>query len=106
MKTKSSADNKRTISLNEWTDHDCPRRADIVPWREMNDQGLILDIHSGDYFEINETALLIWKNLDGTHSVGNIASQISKTYSIPLSEAMSDLKQFLTSMKKAKLILT
>lgn len=105
MTKRSSAATKRTVSLNEWSESDCPRRADIIPWREVDDQGLILDIHSGDYFEINETALLIWKSLDGKHSLGRITSMICQTYAVTQKQAASDLKQLLSILAEAKLIL-
>lgn len=102
MKKRSSKPKKQTT--NEWTELDRPQRAELVPWREMKEMGLILDVNSGDYFEINETALLIWKKLDGRNSIGSISAMLEKTYDVTKNEALSHIKQFLNIMAKAKLI--
>ena len=80
------------------------KRQDNTPWKEIDREGIILKLNDGDYFAINEVGLFIWKLLNGTKSLEQIAHRISLYYHINESMALSDLLKFIKILYKKELI--
>jgi hypothetical protein len=54
-----------------------PKRKEGISWREFGTEAILLDPRSGDYFEINEAGLLIWKYVDGQRTIGQIIEELA-----------------------------
>lgn len=81
-----------------------PRKVDDFPWKEVDGEGIVLDVRSGDYFELDALGLWIWKRLDGKRTVEAIAQEITRRYRVDKGTAMADLVEFLASLRQASLI--
>ena len=80
------------------------RRRSDVKWKQTGRTGILLDLKTGDYFEVDEIALAIWKMLDGKTSTATIASKLAKNYAAPLKTVEKDVGSFVAELKKRKLI--
>ena len=50
--------------------------------RRVDDDLVILDIPSGQYFELNDVGALLWDRLDGTNSVEDLIEVVLAEYDI------------------------
>lgn len=80
------------------------RRRDDVPWRELDQEGILLSLKDGDYFSVSDVSLFIWRSLDGKKNVLKIAEKITHHYEVSLSQAISDLVEFLTKLHQLELV--
>lgn len=71
-----------------------PARREEVVWRGTAGKGLLLDLKSGAYFELNAAGLAIWKGCDGTTPVERIARGIDRR----------EVRSFLRLLKQRKLL--
>ena len=76
----------------------------IAVWKDLKEEGIILNLNSGYYFNINETGVFIWKLLDGRKSLRDIALKLSVRYKIPKKVALKDVALFTKSLYSKKLI--
>ncbi len=81
------------------------KRQDNAPWKEIDKEGILLRLKDGDYFGINEVGLFIWKLLNGTKDLDEIAKRISLRYNVNKSTALSDLLIFMKILYKKDLII-
>ena len=81
-----------------------PRKRADVKWKQIGKDGILLDLKSGDYFEVDEIALAIWKMLNGKSSLEKIASKLAKKYGAPEKTIQKDLAEFISELKKKKLL--
>ena len=69
------------------------RKAD-VPWKQLDETVVILDLASGDFFELDEVAGHIWKALDGAATLAEIGQALATEYGIANDTALSDVMAF------------
>ena len=82
---------------------DRPRpRPDIVV-ESLDEELLLFDAEAGMGYVLNPTAARIWRLLDGTRSVRDIAEQLVGIYALSLEEALAELEPLLESMRGAGL---
>lgn len=82
------------------------RRKAAVKWKKIGDGGILLDLHSGDYYELDATALSIWKLIDGRTTARGMAERLARHYAAPPATVEKDVKRFLLELKKRGLIET
>ena len=75
-----------------------------MPWKELDGIGVILALDSGDYFELNEVGLDIWKMLDGNRNLADCASRIAETYGLAEDEARNDVETFVEDLRAQNLV--
>jgi len=84
--------------------HGLPRRLNL-PWRQLaEDRAMLLNLDSGDYYELGGSAPYIWRCLDGTRQSGEIARLLMDVYQIDSSRAESDLNAFICELEKTGLL--
>lgn len=81
-----------------------PKKRSDIKWKRIGRAGILLDLKTGDYFELDETALAIWNMLDGKTSVAGVVSKLVKTYSAPRETVEKDVTRFISDLRKRKLI--
>jgi hypothetical protein len=65
-----------------------------VPWKALDGVGIVLVLATGDYFELDELALEIWKMLDGTRSLSECAGELLTTYAAAPDAVRADIAEF------------
>lgn len=81
-----------------------PRKRPDIKWKRIGRAGILLDLKTGDYFELDEIALAIWKMLDGKTSLAHVASKLAQTYDAPEKTVEKDVVRFVSELRKRKLI--
>lgn len=67
-------------------------------------EGILVDLHTKKYFQLNETAMIVWKGLEQGKSVGEIATDITDSYEVALDKATSSVERILDSFQTYKLL--
>ena len=91
METKSKAEQKY-------------RHSDRVSWRQVDKEGVILDLESSDYFSVNEVGVFIWEKLGAGETPKEIALAICEEYEVSEEQAQKDVLALIKELLKRKLI--
>jgi Coenzyme PQQ synthesis protein D (PqqD) len=68
------------------------------------DEGILLDIRSGDMLRLNSTAVLIVSALRAGEEEAEIASRIAFIFTVPKESVLSDLRAFVESLEQLRLL--
>ena len=80
------------------------KRSDTAMARRVDDDLVILDIPSGQYFELNDVVALLWDRLDGSHSVEDLIDVVLAEYDIDRDTASTDVEDLLGELIRAGLV--
>jgi hypothetical protein len=67
-------------------------------------EGILVDLNTKKYYQINETAMLIWKGLEKGLPANEIAAEMTATYEITTEAALQSVEQALKSFQTYKLV--
>ncbi|HDH13538.1 MAG TPA: SynChlorMet cassette protein ScmD [Nitrospirae bacterium] len=70
----------------------------IVLREEFDDWAILFDPDAGDAFGLNPVGVLIWKLLDGSHTMEDIFEKLRESCENIPDEAEDDLKDFIRSL--------
>ncbi len=65
--------------------------ADKVMWSRIDDEAILLNLHNGYYYTLNSVGCDIWKLLDGTQTVQDIARALCTIYEVTQAQSETDL---------------
>lgn len=81
-------------------------RRDRVIVQQVEDQAVLLDIESGEYFALNAVGKRVWDLCDGTRTVVQVAGAICSDYDVLEDEALTDAAALLEALAGAGLVTT
>ena len=81
-----------------------PARHSYVKWKTTGATGVLLNLMSGEYYELDGPAIAIWKAIDGRTPVAGIVKKLATTYGAPPTAVARDVTAFLATLRKRKLI--
>jgi len=81
-----------------------PRRRDRVLVQRAEDQWILLDVESGQYYALDEVSGRIWDLCDGSHSVSAMVSTLCQEYDAPAEAVQEDVLSFLGEMAEEQLV--
>lgn len=58
------------------------KHADHIAWRRVEQESVILDLNTSDYYSLSETGALIWESLGAGHSVDHVKGIVCHQYDI------------------------
>ena len=61
-----------------------------VPWRAVDEKGILVDQESGYYFSLNKTGRFIWEKIDGKRSLRDIAAGMVERFEVDEETALKD----------------
>ena len=64
----------------------------------------MLNLNSGNYFELNEVALIIIQDLNNFKNLNEIISEVENNFNISKDECENDIVQFLNDLLERDLI--
>lgn len=65
---------------------------------EIDDEAVLMNIATGDFFSLSGTALAIWKLIDGQRTVPAIAAELAAVFAAPQDEVMRDVEAFVAEL--------
>ena len=79
------------------------RRKDVLS-KTLSEQTILLNLETGDYFQMNETGMKIWALLDRKCSAEDVASALTRRIKIPPARARAHVDRFLKALRDYRLI--
>jgi hypothetical protein len=67
-------------------------------------EGILVDLNTKKYYQLNETAMLIWKGLEKGLPPSEIAAQLTATYEVTAEAALQNVEQALKNFQTYKLV--
>lgn len=67
-------------------------------------EGILVDLNTRKYYQLNETAMVVWKALEQGKSVGEIAGEITANYEVALENATRSVERILDNFQTYKLL--
>jgi hypothetical protein len=80
------------------------RRREDVPWKQLEDTVLLLDLTNGDFFELDPVGARIWMGLDGERMLGELALALAEEYEVAVETARSDVLAFVIDLYSKGLV--
>ena len=69
-------------------------------------EGILVDLNTKKYFQLNETAVIVWRGLEKNKPLDEIVSEIVKTYEISVEHATESVRKLLDNLRAYKLVRT
>ena len=67
-------------------------------------EGILVDLNTKKYFQLNETAMVVWKGLEQGKTVREIADDITGQYEIALENATRSVERIVDNFRTYKLL--
>ena len=69
-------------------------------------EGILVDLNTKKYFQLNETAVIVWRGLEKDKPLDEIVSEIVKTYETSVEHATESVRKLLDNLRAYKLVHT
>jgi hypothetical protein len=77
---------------------------DIVYTDFQGTGGILVDLNTKQYYQLNETGSLIWRELEKGSSVEEIVSAMLTVYEVSTEHAQASVEKLLHSLESRKLV--
>ena len=67
-------------------------------------EGILVDLNTKKYYQLNETAMVVWKGLEQGKTTGEIAADITSNYEVALDKATLSVQRIVDNFYTYKLI--
>ena len=67
-------------------------------------EGILVDLNTRKYFQLNETAMIVWKGLEQGKTVDEIADDMTLKYEVALDNATRSVERILDNFQSYKLL--
>lgn len=81
-----------------------PKRNENITWKEFGTESILLDLKSGDFFDVNDVGLMIWQQADGQRTVKEIIQTLTASFDASDDEMIADVREFLRELMNNGLI--
>ena len=89
----------------EYSVEDPPMPYEHVVFTDLDGlEGVLVDLNTKKYYQLNETASLIWRGLEKRLPVSRIAMEITERYDVTLQVAVSSVETALRQFEAQKLV--
>ncbi|MFI5350572.1 MAG: PqqD family protein [Elusimicrobiota bacterium] len=81
------------------------KHAAHVAWRRVENEGVILDLNSSNYFSLNDVGVLIWEKLGSGESLESVQAAVCEEFDVPPDQALRDIKALVKELTGKGLLL-
>jgi len=67
----------------------------------IDDETVVMDMDSAEFFSLNETAGAVWRAIDGERGRDQVVAAVAAEYGIDPTEIASDVDELIAQMVKA-----
>ena len=86
---------KDTISLT---------RDDVISTEFDGGEGVLVDLNSKRYYQLNETAMLVWRCLEKGSSLEEITKEMTAKYEVSEEQAAASIEKIIAGFQSYKLL--
>ena len=79
-------------------------RADVIFTDLDGVEGVLVDLNTKKYYQLNETATLIWRGLEKGMPIENIVKDLTDSYDVTPPHALSSVKNLLRDFYAQRLV--
>ena len=69
-------------------------------------EGILVDLNTKKYYQLNETAMVVWKGLEQGKTTSEIAADITSNYEVGLDRATLSVQRIVDNFQTYKLLST
>ena len=67
-------------------------------------EGILVDLNTKRYFQLNETAMIVWKGIEQGKSITEIVADFTSSYEVEPDRATLSVERLLASFQTYKLV--
>lgn len=67
-------------------------------------EGILVDLTTKKYYQLNETAMIVWKGLEKGKTTGEIAADITSSYEVTPDKAQVSVERIVDNFQTYKLL--
>ncbi|HSD45745.1 MAG TPA: PqqD family protein [Pyrinomonadaceae bacterium] len=67
-------------------------------------EGILVDLNTKRYYQLNETAMLVWRGLEQGKSISEIAADFTAAYEVEPERATTSVQRLVDSLQTYKLV--
>ncbi len=67
-------------------------------------EGILVDLNTKKYYQLNETAMVVWKGLEQGKTTNEIAADITSAYEVELEQASASVQRIVDNFQTYKLV--
>lgn len=67
-------------------------------------EGILVDLNTKKYYQLNETAMVVWKGLEQGKTTNEIAADITSAYEVGLDQATASVQRIVDNFQTYKLL--
>ena len=67
-------------------------------------EGILVDLNTRRYYQLNETALLIWKQLEKGGTVDEVVAEVVAAYDVPSNHARMSVENLIARLRSYQLV--
>lgn len=67
-------------------------------------EGILVDLNTKKYYQLNETAMVVWKGLEQGKTTNEIAADITSAYEVALDQASASVQRIVDNFQTYKLV--
>ena len=67
-------------------------------------EGILVDLNTKKYYQLNETAMIVWKGLEKGKTMGEITTDITSSYEVALDKARVSVERIVDNFQTYKLL--
>lgn len=77
---------------------------DVVYTDFQGTGGILVDLNTKQYYQLNETGSLIWRGLEKGSSIDDIVNELKSTYEVSPEHARASVEKLLQNLEAKKLV--
>ena len=67
-------------------------------------EGILVDLNTKKYYQLNETAMIVWKGLEKGKTTGEIVADITSNYEVAIDKAQVSVERIVDNFQTYKLL--
>jgi hypothetical protein len=76
----------------------------IVSTEFEGGEGVLVDLNSKQYYQLNETAMLVWRCLENGEPLEAIVSEMTRVYDVSAEQAASKIEKVVADFQSRNLV--
>ena len=83
---------------------------DLIPGKHVvatdfdGGEGILVDLNTKKYYQLNETAMVVWKGLEKGKTMTEIVADITSNYEVPADQATLSVQRIVDNFQTYKLL--
>jgi hypothetical protein len=67
-------------------------------------EGVLVDLNTKRYYQLNETAMLVWRCLEQRRALSEIIEEMTKAYDVTAEHAAKSIEKLVDNLQSRKLV--